>query len=211
LPLTAYDEDGNAFIINEDTKILDADNCAVGVDGELPPRELFSRIGCDRYTKVTGEDGNVYYVYNEEDPDDTTKQYTLLSLSVNEEVTSLESLLPHLMQNGDVAVSLGEALTSLWNSQILTLDPNDTGSLTFKEYYQNMTDGFATIGNVYKNTSEALDAAVLSVDNQRQQVIGVSSDEELTYMIKYQNAYNASSRFINVVNEMIETLLTQVG
>nr|HRL58079.1 flagellar basal body rod C-terminal domain-containing protein [Lachnospira sp.] len=35
--------------------------------------------------------------------------------------------------------------------------------------------------------------------------------EELTYMIKYQNAYNASSRFINVINEMIETLLTQVG
>jgi len=52
---------------------------------------------------------------------------------------------------------------------------------------------------------------VASVDNQRQQVIGVSSDEELTYMIKYQNAYNAASRFINVVNEMIEHLLTQLG
>ena len=30
-------------------------------------------------------------------------------------------------------------------------------------------------------------------------------------MIKYQNAYNAASRFINVVNEMIEQLLTQLG
>ena len=49
------------------------------------------------------------------------------------------------------------------------------------------------------------------MDNQRQQVIGVSSDEELTYMTKYQNAYNAASRFINVVNEMIEHLLTQLG
>lgn len=79
------------------------------------------------------------------------------------------------------------------------------------KYYQNMTDGIATKGNVYSSTSEALTATVLSVDNQRQQTIGVSSDEELTYMIKYQNAYNASSRFINVINEMIETLLTQVG
>ena len=35
--------------------------------------------------------------------------------------------------------------------------------------------------------------------------------EELTKMIKYQNAYNASSRFINVVNEMIEHLVTQLG
>ena len=57
----------------------------------------------------------------------------------------------------------------------------------------------------------ALTGTVASVDNQRQQVIGVSSDEELTYMIKYQNAYNAASRFINVVNEMIEHLLTQLG
>lgn len=57
----------------------------------------------------------------------------------------------------------------------------------------------------------SLTGTVASVDNQRQQVIGVSSDEELTYMIKYQNAYNAASRFINVVNEMIEHLLTQLG
>ena len=30
-------------------------------------------------------------------------------------------------------------------------------------------------------------------------------------MIKFQNAYNASSRFINVVNEMIESMITQLG
>lgn len=52
---------------------------------------------------------------------------------------------------------------------------------------------------------------VTAVDNQRSQVMGVSSDEELTKMIKFQNAYNASSRFINVVNEMIESMITQLG
>ena len=30
-------------------------------------------------------------------------------------------------------------------------------------------------------------------------------------MIKYQNAYNAASRYINVVSEMIQTLITQMG
>ena len=197
--------------INANTKILDAANCAVGSDGELPPRELFTRSGTERYTKVYDANGNEYYVYNEEDPDDTTKQYTLQSLSVNEELVSLETLMPHLMQNGNVDIPLGEALVAIWDKELLTLDPNDTSKCTFKEYYQNMTDGIATKGNVYSSTSEALTATVLSVDNQRQQTIGVSSDEELTYMIKYQNAYNASSRFINVINEMIETLLTQVG
>jgi len=45
----------------------------------------------------------------------------------------------------------------------------------------------------------------------REQVVGVSSDEELTSMIKFQNAYNASSRYINVVSEMLEHLVTALG
>jgi flagellar hook-associated protein 1 FlgK len=44
-------------------------------------------------------------------------------------------------------------------------------------------------------------------DNARTEVLGVSSDEELTNMIKFQNAYNASSRYMNVVSEMIDYLL----
>ncbi|MCH5254164.1 MAG: hypothetical protein J1F41_04505, partial [Lachnospiraceae bacterium] len=39
----------------------------------------------------------------------------------------------------------------------------------------------------------------------------VSSDEELTNMIMYQNAYNASSRYINVISEMIEHIVTTLG
>lgn len=38
-------------------------------------------------------------------------------------------------------------------------------------------------------------------------MIGVSSDEELEHMIMYQNAYNAASRYINVINSMLDTLL----
>ena len=74
-----------------------------------------------------------------------------------------------------------------------------------------MIEEVATYGNVYNSTATNLSQTVQSVDNQRQQVIGVSSDEELTYMIKYQNAYYASSRFINVINEMIEHQITQLG
>ena len=44
-----------------------------------------------------------------------------------------------------------------------------------------------------------------------QTVIGVSSDEELANMIKFQNAYNASSRYINVIDEMLEHILNTLG
>ena len=74
-----------------------------------------------------------------------------------------------------------------------------------------MVGELATYGNVYSSMATNLSNEVLTIDNQRLQVIGVSSDGELTKMIKYQNAYNASSRFINVINEMIEHLITQLG
>lgn len=225
-------DDGTTMTLTENTKILDADNCSVGTDGKLPPQELFTRIGTERYTKAsytyqaTDENGDpVYdangnavmetkeiYIFNEEDPLDTTRQYTLQSLSVNEALIIDESLLPHLtLQNGTVDYALAAELAGIWDKELLILNPNDTKACSFKDYYKEMIGELGTSGNVYGAMASSLSGTVASVDNQRQQVIGVSSDEELTYMIKYQNAYNAASRFINVVNEMIEHLLTQLG
>lgn len=208
--------DGTTYTVDANTKILDMDNCAVGADGELPPQELFTRIGTERYTTVsytdpvTGETKD-YYLYNEEDPTDTTKQYTLQSLAVNEALIVDETKMPHLQQNGDIDQALASALAAVWEKECITVSPNDTKAYNFADYYAAMLGDIATYGSVVGSNTTNLTSAVLSIDNQRQQVIGVSSDEELTHMIKYQNAYNASSRFINVINEMIEHLITQLG
>lgn len=212
-------EDGTTTTLTGDMKILDSENCSTGADGKLPPNELFTRIGTERYTKATYEttdaNGNTVvneiYIYNEEDPTDTTMQYTLMSLSVNETLVFQENLIPYLKQNGDVDYELAQKLAELWEQDGLVLNPNDTKKCTFKDYYEAMIGEMATLGNVYYSTSASLTGTVAAIENQRQQVIGVSSDEELTYMIRYQNAYNAASRFINVIDEMIEHLLTQVG
>lgn len=215
-PLTVTLADGTTMDISSTTKVLDAENCSTGASGELPPKELFTRIGTERYTTATYTDPTdgttkTVYIYNEEDLNDDSKQYTLKSLRVNEALIAQESELPYLKANGDVDYALAAKLVSVWEDDTLTLSPNDTKSCTFKNYYKSMIGELGTYGDVFKSTSTSLSGTVASIDNQRQQVIGVSSDEELTYMIKYQNAYNASSRFINVVNEMIEHLITQLG
>ena len=209
--ITAYGENGKKYSITANTLILDEEHCAYGTDGELPPTELFTRLGTERYTRVEGEDGKTYYLYNEEDPRNVSKQYTLSYVSVNSVLQEAESKFPHMTKNGGIDQELAEKLVNLWNQDLMTLDPSDTNKLNFTDYYSNMIGNFGTLGSVYQSTAESLSGTVTSVDNQRAQVIGVSSDEELTKMIKYQNAYNASSRFINVVNEMIEHLVTQLG
>ena len=48
----------------------------------------------------------------------------------------------------------------------------------------------------------------LEVDNTRQNYMGVSSDEELSNLMKYQHSYNAAARYFNVVDSMLERILT---
>lgn len=191
-------------------KVWDEENGCVGTDGQKPGRELFTRRGCDRYNKVTANDGKVYYVYNEEDLTDTAKMYTAKGIEINQDLLQSEGGLPHLKKDGEPAQALAQALVALWDEKRQTINPNNTDPCTFKTYYQRMIQDIGTTGNVYEGLSSGLSAEVESLDNSRQQVIGVSSDEELQNMIKYQNAYNAASRFINVISEMLEHIVTRL-
>ena len=204
--VTYTDANGNQVSL-KGKKVLDAENCAVGEDGQLPPRELFTRVGMDRYTKVTGDDGNTYYVYNEEDENDSTTLYSLNNISINKELRKQITLMPYKNQNG-TDYPLGEKLMSLWNDKEMTLNPYDKKPCTFEGYYDKLIGQIGNDGSTFQSASETLTGALSSIDNQRQQTMGVSSDEELTHMIKFQSAYNASSRFMTVISQMTELIVT---
>ncbi len=206
--LTATDANGNTYVIDANTKILDTANCSVGADKSLPPAELFTRRGVDRYTEVTGADGNTYYIYNEEDTTDTAKCYCITGCEINSELLREESKLPMMRQDGAVNYALADQLQDLWDASSMTIDPTDNSPCAFEEFYDKMIDKLGTDGNVYYSSSQTLDTTVSSLDNQRQQVSGVSSDEELTHMVKYQAAYNAASRYITVISQMTELIVT---
>lgn len=206
--LTATDANGNTYVIDANTRILDTANCSVGADKALPPAELFTRRGADRYTEVTGADGTTYYIYNEEDTTDTAKCYCITGCEINSELLREESKLPMMRQDGAVNYALADQLQDLWDASTMTIDPTDNSPCTFEEFYDKMINKLGTDGNVYYSSSQTLDTTVSSLDNQRQQVSGVSSDEELTHMVKYQAAYNAASRYITVISQMTELIVT---
>lgn len=49
------------------------------------------------------------------------------------------------------------------------------------------------------------------LENKRQSVSGVSLDEEITNMIKFQHAYNAASRYITTIDEAIDVIVNRMG
>ncbi|MBP8820354.1 MAG: flagellar hook-associated protein FlgK [Syntrophomonadaceae bacterium] len=49
------------------------------------------------------------------------------------------------------------------------------------------------------------------LENKRQSISGVSLDEEMTNMIKFQHAYNAAARFITSIDEALEVIISRMG
>ena len=268
----------------KNVKVLDADNCRLGSDLKIPPRELFTRNGVpERYTEVTDTTGKTWYIYNEEDtfdcktvtlagkdyqiwdetkgngyvvrtdynaaddtplrseegpyeqwdtkdnqkyikqfisgksyyvlnPDyvlDTSTQYTLTSLGVNDDLENQADLFPHLTKDThEIDYGMGAQISDLWTTKTLKIYPGSAATFSFSEYYTEMIGGIASAGSTYESTANTLDSSVSAIDNKRQQVTGVSTDEELASMIKYQNAYNAASRYIQTVSDMIELLVS---
>ena len=203
-----YDANGNLlFAVGQTIKVLDEANCARGVDGKLPPQEVYVRQGMPRYTTYE-IDGKTVYVYNEEDPSNSNSLYRLGNLEVNDNLKKVITLFPAYTQNGAVDFNMAERLTDIWNVQGMHINPTDQYPCTFQDFYDKMISKLGTDGNVYKSSTDTLNTTTASLENSRQQVLGVSSDEELGKLIKYQSAYNASSRYITVISQMTELIVT---
>jgi flagellar hook-associated protein 1 FlgK len=52
---------------------------------------------------------------------------------------------------------------------------------------------------------------VEQVDSRRQSVSGVSLDEEMSNMIKFQHAYNAAARNMTMIDDMLNTIINGMG
>ena len=110
-------------------------------------------------------------------------------------------------ENRDMA----DALLGLFSQDFSVLNPNSVTPANYMEFYSNLIGETGAIGYAYNVTSQTQSMTSEAINNSRQQVVGVSDNEELNNMILYQNAYNASSRYINAVNELLAHLINTLG
>ncbi len=198
-------------------RILDEEAAGIGMGNSngISGTELFVRKSEPRYTEqtLTLADGTTgtFKVYTEEDADNYYSLYSSGNVEINEALLQNPSLLPLTRVNGEEAQEVVDNLLKLWDTKFSTVSPNSLVECNYKDYYAGMTDDLADRGYTYHHLSETGQQSSLELDNLRQMVVGVSSDEELSNLIKFQHAFNASSRYINTVAEMIEYLIQQLG
>jgi len=201
-------------------KIFDEENAPIGVDrNNTQGTEVFKRKTVDRYmdpVTITLADGTVLNnarIYNWENSEDNYTMYTLGEVEVNKELLSDKSKLPILTNDntGDYDVKMIQSLLDKWQEPFATLSPNTLTLNNYMGYYTQFTGSIATKTDDFKTLAKNQNAMVNSIQDKRTGITGVSSDEELTYLIKFQQAYNASARYINVIDEMLEHVIERLG
>jgi flagellar hook-associated protein 1 FlgK len=204
-------------------RILDEANAPVGMDSDRTMGEgLFNRKSMGRYSEpadIEVEDGSGGYetifnarIYIEEDPADNYSLFTLGEIEINPKILQNNSIIP-LSSNagtGDYDIKTAQKLLSEWQEPFATLSPNTLTRNNFNDYYTSFISEIANRGEQLNTISDNQASMVESIDNQRMEVTGVSSDEELTNLIKFQHAYNAAARYVNVVSEMLEHIITNM-
>lgn len=177
---------------------------------EGSPVQVFERYTVNSYDKVAGLDGKEYFVYREEDPSQSDTLYTLRNLQIDRELAQKPAMMGFKKEDGSVDVETAEALKEAFSEEIYTLNPNVQKRSSFVEYYSDLVSQIGNSGYVFRSIYENQTHTVEYTESARDQVHAVSSDEELANMIKQQNAFNASSRYINTVSEMLEHMITSL-
>jgi len=100
--------------------------------------------------------------------------------------------------NGDAA----QAIASIRNSPVMV------GSLsTFDDYFADSVGRIGLLGEQSNRALETENIIMKQLTDMRRSISGVSIDEELANMLRYQHGYNAAARFITTVNSMLDTLM----
>ncbi|MEQ6388776.1 flagellar hook-associated protein FlgK [Bacillaceae bacterium S4-13-58] len=89
--------------------------------------------------------------------------------------------------------------------------PNLGQNTTVKSFYESAIGEMAVITQEAIRQTNNADVLRQQVEERRQSVSGVSLDEEMTNMIKFQHAYNAAARSMTAVDEMLDRIINQMG
>jgi flagellar hook-associated protein 1 FlgK len=112
--------------------------------------------------------------------------------------------------NGAGEPGNGANFTNILNT-IRNAGQGALGGVSFEDYYSGVVTGIGTQAQAAQRNAENSDVLVDMAMSRRTQVSGVSMDEEMTNMLRFQHAYNASARVLTTMDEALDTIINRMG
>lgn len=123
--------------------------------------------------------------------------------------------------NGSLAILLSNIKSLSFDGTAKTMKLADGTDVTFnvgnldgaspQTFYAGLIAQLGTDGQQANRMVSNATTIQLSVENNRSSVSSVSLDEEMTDMIKFQQAYNASARMITSIDEILDKIINGMG
>jgi flagellar hook-associated protein 1 FlgK len=125
---------------------------------------------------------------------------------------------PTMIATAGVAGAPGDnaivrAMASLETSTA-TVDTNGDGvadSGPFGTVVGMLVNSIGTESSRLQSNAATQESLLAALENQRQRMSGVDLDEEASRLISFQRAYQASARFLSVIDQLTEQLVNEFG
>ncbi|HHY40124.1 MAG TPA: flagellar hook-associated protein FlgK [Syntrophaceticus sp.] len=110
---------------------------------------------------------------------------------------------------GDGSIAL--KLAKLKEAQIIKINSSQEQLFSPNDYYNAIIGELGVTAQQAYRMVENQELLVSQIENNRLAVSGVSLDEEMVNMIRFQHAYNAAARLITAMDEMIDLIINRMG
>lgn len=128
------------------------------------------------------------------------------SIRINEDLISSPNRIAASASGevGDGSIAL--AIQNLRNERVMV-----SGTTTINDYYDSLVGKLGVESHQAISFAENSALLVHQIQNARQSVEGVSLDEEMANMVKFQHAYDAAARVITTMDEALDTVISRMG
>ena len=104
---------------------------------------------------------------------------------------------------GNNAIAL--ALANVGNEQIMS-----GNTLSINQFYGGMVSSVGMAVNSAQHAEDSASSLLDAFNQQQSSVSGVSLDEEMVNMIKFQHAFDAAAKLVTTTDELFQTVLNMV-
>lgn len=135
-----------------------------------------------------------------------TKYVNAANLKINDEIVNSPGKIAASASGevGDNTLALD--ISDMRNTRLM-LD----GTASFNEYYNAMVGSLGSDSRQAQSLTQNYKLVTTQLTNAKESVQGVSLDEEMTNMVKYQHAYDAAARVVTAMDQALDTVITGMG
>jgi flagellar hook-associated protein 1 FlgK len=98
-------------------------------------------------------------------------------------------------------------IAKLRSEMTMNQDVHGNGTTTFAEYYSSFIGELGLSRNEAESNLETRNFLIQQYETHQDSIAGVSLDEEMANLIKFQHTYQAAARLISMADDMLDTLL----